>query len=145
MIKIGDVISIPLQDRIVTGKVIYLSTILKDVFGFVVLPQVFTNQQDIDIQDGAPVAIKLPKDTRMVLYADIKAVTERKIWPIVGHLPVTDANKELLLHGVGGSLYQGNDTVKTFESLEERRAYPQILTSGDEAIVNILSYFYANN
>ena len=144
MAKLGDVICLPFGEQWVTGKIVYLSTISKDVFGFVVLPGVFETAEAIEVRDGVAQELTLPSGTRTVLYADIKAVTKRKVWPVIGHLEVRDDELALLKHGVGGTLYHGNDLVRTFNDAEDRASFPQVQVSGDAAIHAILKFVSEN-
>jgi len=144
MAKLGDVICLPFGEKFVTGKIIYLSTISKDVFGFIVLPRVFESRETVDVTDGHWMKLVLPSETRNVLYADIKGVTKRKVWPVIGHIDVRHDELELLMHGVGGTLYRGNDIVRIFRDADDRKSFPQVQVSGDGAVSAILKYVSEN-
>jgi hypothetical protein len=134
----GDVIRIPFSGTHALGKTIYLSTIVKDVFGFVVLAPHFDLAEAPDL-DGTPyLTFELGVGRVTVLYADRKTVERDRTWPIVGALAMIVADRDLLQHGVGGTLYRGNEPSREFASVADRRASPQILTYGNTAVETVL-------
>ncbi|WP_146038046.1 hypothetical protein [Tabrizicola aquatica] len=138
-LKLGDVIKVPFADKYALCKTIYLSSIVRDVFGFVVLGRHFAENEVPQVEAIFPILeFELGIGRVKVFYADRKNVEKDGVWTVVGSLPVNEGEQSLLLHGVGGTLYKCNDPVREFTSIAERKSVPQILTYGNKAVETVL-------
>lgn len=138
--KLGDVIKVLFADKYALCKTIYLSSIVKDVFGFVVLGRCFERDEEPQVESVPILEFELGIGRVKVLYADRKNVETDGIWTVVGSIPVSEEDQSFLLHGVGGTLFNGNDPVREFTSIAERKSFPQILTYGNKAIETVLEH-----
>lgn len=136
--KLGDVIKVLFGDKYALCKTIYLSSIVRDVFGFVVLGRHFAENEVPQVEVIPILEFELGIGRVKVLYADRKNVEKEGSWTVVGSIPVSEEDQSLLLHGVGGTLYKGNEPVREFTSIAERKSFPQILTYGNKAIETVL-------
>ena len=139
-LKLGDVIEVPFAGKYALCKAIYLSSIVKDVFGLVVLARHFAENEAPQVEAIPILEFELGVGRVKVLYADRKNVERDGVWTVVGSLPVNEGEQSLLLHGVGGTLYQCNDPVREFTSIAERKSFPQILTYGNKAVETVLEF-----
>jgi len=133
-LEAGDVIAIPFGEKFAAAKTLYVSDHVKDVFGFVVFDRVFDSLDSISVEDGPYTEFAEGPNKVKLLHADRKNITRRKIWTVVGQLPVTEDDQELLRFGIGGTLYHGNDKIRVFSTVDERMTFPQVKTSGNKLV-----------
>lgn len=139
-LKLGDVIKVPFAGKYALCKTIYLSSIVKDVFGFVVLGRHFEENEVPQVEAIPILEFELGIGRVKVLYADRKNVEKDGVWVVVGSISVNKEDQSLLLRGVGGTLYDGNDPAREFISVAERKSFPQILTYGNKAVETVLEH-----
>lgn len=131
-LKLGDVIAIPADGRHYLCKVIWISARTKDVIGVVAVGDPVASLDGVVPSDGPYRSFTIMGSPATVLYGDKKNVTKRGLWPIVGHLPMNEADHALATHRVGNSLYQGDDFLRNVSG-EEAEHYPEMLVAGNAA------------
>lgn len=141
-VEVGSVIAIPVDDMFLACKVIWLSKRSRDVMGLVVLPGVFNSLASTQLSDGAYQFFTVMGAERLVMYADRKNVTRRKLWPIIGALPLTPLDHDLLTHQIGAGLWKGDDFLRNL-SPQEHGIYPKMLVAGNGAVENFLRQIIA--
>lgn len=141
-VEVGSVIAIPVDDMLLACKVIWLSTRSRDVMGLVVLPGVYDDLGSARFYDGTYQFFTVMGEERLVMYADRKNVTRRKLWPIIGSLPLTPLDHDLMTHQIGAGLWQGDDFLRNL-SPQEQGAYPKMLVAGNGAVENFLRQIIA--
>lgn len=136
-IELGDVITIPFGKKyFAVAKILWVSQVFKDVIGFAVLPKLHSIHDIPEVQQDNYKSISIYSGDINVLYGDALNVSKGK-WKTIGKLPVTENDKNLMLHNIGGDLYQGDSLI---EELNDKSIsdYPKFLNAGDEAIEQML-------
>ncbi|MCU7804215.1 MAG: immunity 26/phosphotriesterase HocA family protein [Candidatus Thiodiazotropha sp. (ex Lucinoma borealis)] len=137
MPKLGDVIAIPVTDKIfATAKIIWISSEYKDVFGFVLLHRLFDSPVFSEIEEEPYQSVPIYSGPVFVLYGDIKNV-ENGDWRIIGNLPIKSKDKDLLYHNIAGKLCRGDEYIKELPD-DELLSYPKFLNAGNQAVISMI-------
>ena len=140
--KTGNIFTIPLSaNKYVVAKVVWISEKYRDVFGFVLSKNVIEDPDNASIEFGNYKPIPLYTGDVFVLYGDLKNIVNGT-WKVIGNIPLSKGDDDLLQHNIGGSLYKGDIFIRKLSD-QELDKYPKFLNAGDKAIVNILGSAYS--
>ena len=138
-VELGDLIVIPFAGKKALVHVVWISSKMKDIFGFSVFRQLYV--EDLfsisQIISGDYLSIKMYSGDVSVLYGDIKNI-KKNVWAKIGNLELEDSYKEMIVHNIGGHLYEGDVFLKTLTP-SEYLLYPKVLSAGNKAVENILT------
>ncbi|MCV2447576.1 hypothetical protein E3D03_009895 [Paracoccus sp. DMF] len=135
--KTGDILRIPVDDFFVAAKIIWISQWNKDTMGIVIYPGWFEDAEQVRPVEGEYLAMKMGNADVRVLYPSIKNVTSKKIWTVIGHSPLNERDRELCFHLIGGTLYDGDDSVRNATSDDYARFSP-VLAAGPVVVQNLI-------
>ncbi|MCL1124461.1 hypothetical protein [Shewanella surugensis] len=137
--ELGDLIVIPLAGRNALAHIVWISSQMKNVFGFCIFNELYIEGSfDIEkITVGDYLKIKMFSGDVSVLYGDIKNI-KKNVWSKIGHVDLQSSYKEMIVHNIGGSLYEGDVFLRTLSS-SEYSLFPKVLSAGNKAIENILA------
>ncbi len=110
-VKTGDILRIPVDDFFVAAKIIWISQWYKDVMGIVIYSGWFKDADNLRPVEGEYLTMKMGNNDVMVFYPSIKNVTVKRIWTVIGHSSLSEIDKELRFHLIGGTLYDGDDSI----------------------------------
>jgi hypothetical protein len=132
--KVGTVISIPIENNFVLAKVIWLSEMIEKGMGFVIYPELYKASEAPIIKEHPYKDISIYSGVIKVLYSTTDNV-ENGNWVEVGELPLNRQDEELIIHNIGGVLYQGD---RKLEKQEDINQYPKLLNAGIKAVENMI-------
>jgi len=131
-IKEGIVIAIPFDNYQVAAKIIWVSSYLKNVFGFVILPGLFEDTPEVI--EGDYKTFELWSGATTVLYSYIDSILDGE-WTIIGDLKISEMDIELKNHNIAGWLYNGDKKIRILTPEEKKtKKYPKVLSGGKDAI-----------
>lgn len=136
-LKPGSVLAVPVDGKYFACKVIWISKRNRNVIGMTVLPGVFDNLESIKINEGPYQGFSVMGVKTLVIYCDKLNVTRRKLWTIIGELPMRDDDQNLLFQQIGASLYSGDNYIRNLTS-SEYNTYPKFLVAGNGAVESYL-------
>lgn len=128
----GDILRIPGDDFFFAAKIIWISQWYKDAMGIVIYPGWFEDPEQVRPVEGEYLAMKMGNADVRVLYPSIK-----KIWTVIGHSPLNERDRELCFHLDGGTLYDGDDSVRNATSDDYARFSP-VLAAGPVVVQNLI-------
>ncbi|WP_299490928.1 hypothetical protein [uncultured Shewanella sp.] len=137
-VELGDLIVIPLAGKNALAHIVWISSQMKNVFGFCVFNELYI-EDSFDIKKvkvGEYLKVKMFSGEVSVLYGDIRNV-KKSVWPKIAHLDLQDSYKEMIIHNIGGNLYEGDVLLRTL-SPSEYLLFPKVLSAGNKAVENIL-------
>lgn len=114
------------------AKIIWISQWYKDAMGIVIYPGWFEDPEQVRPVEGEYLAMKMGNADVRVLYPSIK-----KIWTVIGHSPLNERDRELCFHLDGGTLYDGDDSVRNATSDDYARFSP-VLAAGPVVVQNLI-------
>ena len=132
--KVGTVIRIPIENHFVLAKVIWLSEMIDKGMGFVIYPELYKENESPIIKEQPYKDINIYSGAIKVLYSTTDNV-ENGDWIEVGELSLSDQDEELLIHNIGGVLYQGDCKLENQENINQ---YPKLLNAGVKAVENMI-------
>lgn len=139
----GDVFLLPLKKKyFVTAKIIWVSKVYNSAIGYVLLPKVFKNENDIVIEEGVYKTIETYAGNEIIFYCYGSNI-RKGVWPVIGKLPLNSFDDKLIYHEIGGNLYKGDHFVKKLEQ-DEYQQYHSYLLGGNQAVLNTVDDAFEN-
>lgn len=137
-VREGDIVCIPVDDSFVAAKLLWVSDWNKNVMGIAVYARRFASP--VTVLDGLSdyAILKMGRDDVTVVYPSVENVTKKKIWTVIGHRPLDDADRMLRRHIIGGSLYDGDDEIRRPATGEDYTLYPSVMTAPALVVLNLI-------
>jgi len=137
-VRDGDLLCIPVDDWFVAAKVLWVSQWYKNAMGIAVYARGFA--APVTALDASPgyACLDMGGQEVTVVYPSIQNVTKTKIWTVIGHQPLDDADKALRRHIIGGSLYEGDDEIRRPATGEDYGHYPSVMTAPALVVLNLI-------
>lgn len=136
-VKTGDILRIPVDDFFVAAKIIWISQWYKDVMGIVIYSGWFKDADNVRPVEGEYLTMKMGNNDVMVLYPSVKNVTVKRIWTVIGHSSLSEIDKELRFHLIGGTLYDGDDSIRSATS-DDYAKFSPVLAAGPVVVQNLI-------
>ncbi len=136
-VKTGDILRIPVDDFFVAAKIIWISQWYKDVMGIVIYSGWFKDADNVRPVEGEYLTMKMGNNDVKVLYPSVKNVTVKRIWTVIGHSSLSEIDKELRLHLIGGTLYDGDDSIRSATS-DDYAKFSPVLAAGPVVVQNLI-------
>lgn len=136
-VKTGDILRIPVDDFFVAAKIIWISQWYKDVMGIVIYSGWFKDADNVRPVEGEYLTMKMGNNDVKVLYPSVKNVTVKRIWTVIGHSSLSEIDKELRFHLIGGTLYDGDDSIRSATS-DDYAKFSPVLAAGPVVVQNLI-------
>ncbi|MGX5722951.1 hypothetical protein [Shinella zoogloeoides] len=137
-VREGDLLCIPVDDSFVAAKLLWVSDWNKNVMGIAVYARRFASSVTLLDEFSEYAVLKMGREDVTVVYPSAENVTKKKIWTVIGHRPLDDADRMLRRHIIGGSLYDGDDEIRRPATGEDYTLYSSVMTAPALVVLNLI-------